>query len=430
MNAISPSPIIAAANAYRDIYEQSAIDAAFLWVLRYIAVNQPHYRADDIAELDQRIIAHLDLLMTAPDLGWDICREAMEIQQAGEVFVASILAFRSMDVHKIQYVVEAGLATEETFPGLVSALGWLPGDFCHSWIKNFFISKDLNHKHLAVAACSVRREDPREYLTAIFKREDCLAHSNLYGRALRLVGELKRHDLMPALRTAMASEEASIIFWSNWSAVMLGDKSVLTSLQPFVFRPGPFQAKAIEIVFHALPIVEARAWITLLSKDPAQIRNAVKATAALGDPQAVKWLIGQMSIPLLARLAGEAFTTITGIDLEKNELFQENPPTPNSSLPNDDAEDGNVELDEDENLPYPDIAKVTAVWQKCQHQFVSGQRYFFGKSITAENLNQIYKIANQRCRRVVAMELALLQPSQFLINHAGKEPSQARTNRT
>ena len=52
------------ARAYGELYERGTIDAAFFWLLRSIAVDQPHYTPGDLAEMEQRIDAQLDLLMS------------------------------------------------------------------------------------------------------------------------------------------------------------------------------------------------------------------------------------------------------------------------------------------------------------------------------------------------------------------------------
>ncbi|MET0355129.1 MAG: hypothetical protein ABW044_00050, partial [Cellvibrio sp.] len=134
---------------YHDIYAQLAGDGAFLWQLRSSALTQPNYHPNDLVELERRIDAHLDGLMTGPDDAWEICEEALELHQPGEVFAAAVLAFRSLDINKIQRAVESGLASPQGFRGLTSALAWLPDRLCHSWIKKFLTSKDLNHKYLA-----------------------------------------------------------------------------------------------------------------------------------------------------------------------------------------------------------------------------------------------------------------------------------------
>lgn len=410
---------------YGHIHERYVDDATFLWLLRSVAANQPHYNVEDLAELDDRIDAQLDGLMTAPDETWALCTAGLELQQPDAVFTAAVFAFRSLDIRYIQHVVEVGLDSEHTLRGLVAAMAWLPGRLVHSWIKKFLTSKDLNHKYLALAVCSARREDPREYLTAILQREDCLAHPQLYCRALRLIGELKRFDLLHALRIGMKSEDKNVVFWSTWSAILLGDKSLAANLQSYVLNPNSHQARAMALCFRILPLETARSWIGLLARDPANGRLVIAATAILGDPHAINWLISQMRIPALTRVAGEAFTTITGIDLQEHKLVLEELPDLDEQLPDDGAQNEDIDLSDDEYLPFPDVNKVAAVWQKYQQRYAPAQRYFMGQLInpgigTSEHLRKVFSNGQQRQRRMAAIELALMEPAHFLLNHAAK----------
>ena len=77
------------------IVEQHAEDASFLWLLRDSAVLEPHYDLSDLTHLDDRTEAQIDGLRIADDEGWEICREAMEIGETGEIFTAGVLAFES-----------------------------------------------------------------------------------------------------------------------------------------------------------------------------------------------------------------------------------------------------------------------------------------------------------------------------------------------
>jgi len=408
-------------SAYCEIAERLAVDVSFLWLLRAIAINQPNYRRLDIIAIDQRIEAQFDGLLTAPEEAWNICFNAIDVHDSGEIFAAAVLAFSSMDVVKIRQVVERGMANKHTVLGLASALAWLPEHICHRWIKKFFTSKDLNHKYLAVVACSLRRDNPGDYLTSIFQRKDCIAHELLYARALRLVGELKRRDLSLALSIALQSDKPATVFWAAWSSVLLGEKSAVKFLRPFVLTKSLYQVKAIELAFRVLPISEAHNWIAVLAKDPEQIRNVIKSSAVLGDPQVINWLIEQMRIPILARLAGEAFSTITGVDLDDNRLALSTLPKLLLNGPNEDPQDSDVSMDEDEHLPFPNVDKIATVWSKYQQSFSVGSRYFMGKSINEDDLVAIFKAGNQRQRRAAAFELALLKPAQLLLHHAAKE---------
>jgi hypothetical protein len=42
------------------IVEQHAEEAAFLWLLRDAAVRAPHYSLKDLADIDERVEAHID----------------------------------------------------------------------------------------------------------------------------------------------------------------------------------------------------------------------------------------------------------------------------------------------------------------------------------------------------------------------------------
>lgn len=403
------------ASGYHELYERGAIDAAYLWLFRSIAVHQPHYYIADLMELDKRIEARLDLLMSSQDLGWEACEAVLESQQPGEAFTAAVVALRSHDIGKIQIAIESGIKLPSTFRGLTSAFGWLPSEIARPWMERLLKGKDMNHKCLGIAAASVRREDPGEILNDILKREDCRKHIPLYARALRLVGELRRQDLMPAVQASLNSKEPEIVFWANWAGILLGQHALAANLRSAVLKPGPLQGRAIQLALRVLPIEQGREWISALTKDPANVRAVITATGVLGDPHAVNWLITKMAEPALARLAGEAFSMITGVDLEKHDLIPA--VTPNlAAIPNDDPLDNFVGLDEDENLPWPDPEKIAALWRNHGQHFLVGRRYFCGKTISPDWLRNRLQEGSQRQRHGAALELALVDTQSRLVN--------------
>lgn len=406
-------------DAFRDVYEQYVTDASFLWVLRNVGIHQPHYTVADIQDIDRRIDANLDGLMTSLDLSWELCLEALDIGQAGEIFTVAVVAFRSRDVEKIKAAVSEGLKDEETIKGLISALAWLPDKLVHDWINKFLSSKNLEHKCLAIAVCSARREYPGEIVANLLRREDCLEHKKLLASILRLIGELKLKDLQWALDLAYADDDPEVKFWVNWATVMLGDVTAAGQLQPFIIEEGELQRKAIQIAFRVLPIEQARSWISQLAGVPEQARAVVEAVGVLGDPHAVPWLIEKMRNVDTARIAAQSFTFITGINLEKYKLNIETPDDI-TAIPNDDPSDDNVDLDEDENLPFPDVDKVAYTWQKHGAKFVPGKRYFMGKAIEESSLQEKLNNGMQRQRHAAALELALLDSQTPLVNIAAR----------
>jgi len=411
------------ANSYRGIYEQYVVDASFLWVLRSVNVKQPHYYLSDLAELELRISDNLDGLMSSFELAWKICLEELVYEQAGETFTAAVIAFRSHDINKIKFIVAHGFTNEETFKGLVSALGWLPKTIVNDWIKKFLYSKDLNHKYLAIAVSSLRRKNPGNILNDILSREDCLENEALLARSLRLVGELKLYSLSNVVAKIVLTKNQTIKFWANWALVLLGEYKRILNLFEFIEEDSELQLLATEIIFKVLPIDQARIKISALSKHPDRMRTIIHASGYLGDPYAIPWLIDKMHHIDTAKIAGEAFTLITGIDLERYNLAIDTTEEI-AAVPNDDDE--NVDMDEDENLPFPDVNKINHIWLRYRDRYHVGGRYMMGIEVsqntpqTIDKLSALLKQVSMRQRKSVALTLALIGPQLPFINSDAK----------
>ena len=125
------------------------------------------------------------------------------------------------------------------------------------------------------------------------------------------------------------------------------------------------------------------------------------------------------------RIAGEAFTLITGADLALLDL-ERKPPENFESGPNDDPDDPNVDMDPDDGLPWPDVKKVEAWWQANQNRFQKGTRYFMGQPVTKEHCIHVLKTGYQRQRILAAQYLCLLEPGTPLFNTAAPAWRQQR----
>jgi len=399
---------------YIRLYEHFADDAAFLWLLRSVAHNQPHYLPSELRELETRIDNCIDGLLTNLDQAWPLCDEALSFEEPGEVFTAAVVAFRSMELDKIKRAVDLGVSSGQTMPGLISALAWLPGELRQPWIQKFLHSKDLVHKQFAIAVLRELRQDPGDYLLALLRRDDCLAHQPLYCECLRLIGEIKRKDLVPVLNAAMESEDENTAFWARWSAVLLGNRHIVEELRKWVEEEGACQHAATALYFRTASREQARAVISKMSKNDVSTRTVIKACAAFGDPQVIPWLIKKMEVPEHARAAGEAFTHITGIFLEENKLDLDLPDI--AGVTDNDFDSPDITLDEDENLSWPNLEKIKAIWQQHGKQFTSGQRHLLGKGIGAVHLQHVIREGFQRHRQAAALELALVEKDSALIN--------------
>lgn len=406
--------------AFLDIYEQYVDEASFLWLMHTIAVDQPHYGVKELRNLENRIESQLNGLMGNLDIAWSVCEQIFENDaDAGEIFTAAILAFRSHDQSKIQIVVETAIISEKGYQGLLYALTWLPGSLVHDWVKRFFTSKDLNHKKLAIEVCNNRRENPADYLVSIFQREDCLENIELYIAALKITGELKRFDLIEHVLKAIEHENEAVKFWAIRSAIFIGDKAQVAKLETYICKTSELQHEAIEIAFRVLPIATARQWVAKLVDDPDQVRTLIIITGVIGDPFAIDWLLQKMSETEFARVAAESFSFITGANLVKMEITSP-PPENADTLPTDDPSDENVKLHDDENLPWPNVIKVQSYWNSIKANYTAGQRYLLGNHIGLLFLKNNLDTALQRQRHAIAIEISLIDKNEKLFNTRGK----------
>jgi uncharacterized protein (TIGR02270 family) len=136
---------------------------------------------------------------------------------------------------------------------------------------------------------------------------------------------------------------------------------------------------------------------------------AVQAVGVIGDPAGIPWLLEQMAVPELARVAGESFTSITGVDLAYEDLEGEKPERFEAG-PTENPEDENVELEQDEDLPWPDAGLIEQWWDKNRSKFSNGTRYLCGRAMTLDSLNGVLRTGRQPQRAAAAIELAMRQP--------------------
>ncbi|MBV6471037.1 MAG: hypothetical protein NBKEAIPA_02964 [Nitrospirae bacterium] len=393
------------------IVSQHAEEAAFLWLLRNNAVHAPHYALKDLAKLDDRIEAHLDGLRIAGDAGWEFCREGLGQREPGEVFAAAVLAFESGDGNRINEVLSVGGASMELSRGLVSALGWIPFAQASPHIQRLLTAESSIQRQIGIAASAVHRQDPGAALLDSLSATDL----SLKARSLKAVGELGRNDLLPVVKSNLNSEDPTSRFWAAWSGALLGEPSAIPVLQRLAEQGGERAESACAMALRRMPLQAAHEWQRELAGRPETLRMAVQGLGVIGDPAGIPWLIERMAKPEVARVAGESFTMITGTDLAYEDLEGEKPEGFEAG-PTENPEDENIEIDPDEDLPWPNPQLVERWWASHRLGFTNGTRYLLGKPMTVDWFNEVLRTGKQRQRTAAAIELSMREPGRPLFN--------------
>jgi len=404
------------------IVTQHLENAAVLRSVRSILVRAPHVKLLHLARTDERLSAHLDGLSMSRDYGARLSQAALANPGVGELFIAAILAIEQRDREEIERLLSLLDVVPDAARALSSAFGWVSPALLRGLTAPLLTSESPTARWLGLAACAQHRVDPGTALRAALEQP----HDGLLIRALRAAGELGRVDLLPACLGHLQDDRPALCLPAAWSAVLLGDRGdAVNSLRALALKLGPTQLEALALALFTADADAARSLVKQLAAQGAPLRTLIKAAGWSGDAQVVPWLFKHMEDDANARLAGEAFSFITGIDLAWLDL-ERKPPETVPGGPNDDPNDDNVALDEDESLPWPDLPKLTGWWHKNSGQFPSGTRLFAGAPPTTNHCFKVLKEHTQRRRMAAALYLSLLKPGSVLFNCAAPTRRQER----
>ena len=393
-----------------DIVEEHGGEAAFLFQIRAVAATASHYDGARLHELDERIEAHLDGLRIAESEGLAIALAALDEDEPGTAFTLAVLAAERGDADAFAAALALAEASRGVARAVVAGLAWVPFTAARGVLAPLLAPGASSlHKRIGIAACAAHREHPGEALGYALFDEDLA----LKARALRAVGELGRLDLADAVRAELpVARGDERRFWAAWSAALLGVEAAVPVLWSIADSGGPFAERACTLVMRRLDVREARTRLEGLGAAPDHARAAIAGAAALGDPALIPWLLASMGNPALARVAAEAFATITGAAIEGS--LAGRAPKGFRAGPSDDPADVVVTIDGDGPLPWPAEAALRAWWSAREGGFRRGSRYLGGAPLTPSTLEDDVLRGNQRRRAGAAIELSLRQPGRPL----------------
>jgi uncharacterized protein (TIGR02270 family) len=392
---------------------QHAEEAAVLWQLRNAGTRRGNFALMYLERFDRRLEAHLDGLATAGPAAWQFCDMALENPSPGAVFTATQRAIHERNTERLQRLFALALAVPDSLSGLISAFGWHERSHLRGLVAAFLSSPQAFERMIGIAACAMHRIDPGLRTGGYLRDQEATVRC----RALRAVGELGVVDCMREVLEALNEDDQPIRFWGAWSAVLLGNRGrALDTIVRFALADGPFAGDAARLALQAMDPGAAKDVLNAFSADEMQRRHLIEAIGVAGDVSRMPWLIGQMTADATARVAGEAFSMITGVDLALQQL-ERKPPSEIQAGPSERASDSRVALDSDEGLPWPDAQRVQAWWDRYRDRY-SEARYFMGAPVTLGRCIEVLHNGYQRQRIVAAHYLSLLEPGKPLFNTA------------
>lgn len=401
-DAAAVEPPGAVASHHEDAVAQRTARTA---VLRTPAVQLPY-----LAHFDRRLQASLVGAMHAGE------RAELSAHQAtlGQSFVGAVLAIERGETATVDAILRVAESQPAVARGLISACGWLSPQLLRGHANTLLQSTVPLRRWLGIAACAQHRVNPAAAL------DECIAHPHplLRCMALRAAGQLGRIDLLGAISKQLDDNDPACRQAAAWSAVLLGDRSAgLQKLHAIALSAESNSSEALQLSLLAAEPDVSRALVRQLVAASAPVSTTLRAASWAGDVQVVPWLIKHMADDRNARLAGEAFSFITGANLVKLDLDRTG--TPPADVPGE-------HVAYDDTLPWPDPDAVRAWWLRQARFLPHDVRCFSGAPVSQSICQAVLISAGQQQRYSAALLKSLTNPGTPLFNVAAPAHRQER----
>lgn len=395
-----------------DILEEHLEEADFLWHQRERALMDRVYDLDDLAELEERLLAHLDGLVLGQKEVWKLLEPKLAEGELGEVFAATFVALESGGPVRIDLVQRTFPEAEGAiFEGIRHALRHASSPAIEKIVRPC-----LNHERGVARAAAIEvasfRRLPLDLslLQARLNDKDPL----VAAAAANAVGRLRIAELKNEVESVLENESPEARFEAMRTGFLLRSEKALNRCRQAVKEKREEAGEAIILLGLAGQNEDGLRLVNAL-EEASLVRNAITSLGFLGCVAAMDPLIQCAADPKLARLAGQAIQTLTGVDLEKEKLLA--PKTEPSEI--NAAEEDGFKEDPDERLPFPDSEKLQNWWRKNASRFGKKERYRKGLKYTPQGLIEILRTGTLAERHAAALELALIDPSRpFLETNA------------
>lgn len=397
-----------------DILEEHIEEADFLWQQRANALASRDYTLDELAELEERLLAHLDGLVLGEKAAWSLLEPKLMGGEVGDVFAAAFVALDSGDSVRVEAVAKLFTEAEgDVLDGIRHALRHTAYAGVESLVRPHAASPKAPLCAAAVDVLSFRRM-PIE----AGRLQELIGHDDpiVAASALNAVGRLRITQLKESIERSFESKAAAVRLAALRAGLLVGNLHALGRCRAAIVERRDEAADAIVLLAHAGHADDLRLLVDAAS-DPVLARVAVMAMGVLGRVHALDPLLRCVRDPALARLAGDAMRVIIGVDLKGEQLTIAKPGHPAAAVAQEDDEE--LVEDPDEGLPWPDPEKLAVWWRMNASRFEKSGRYRDGKPHGRDDLLDTLRYGHLLARHHAAFELALLDPkAPYLETHA------------
>lgn len=381
-----------------ELFEEHLGEATFLWRQREHALASPRHTPQDTAALESRLLRHVDGLVLEGVSALE--RKLLPLLEDGDLDAVSVatLALLDPDIWQPEPVLRTLRQGEpEQRAAICQVLLSRP---CTRLEEPLHRMLEDGPPALQPLLLEVLSEWGNLSLP-LMERFLASDESRTRAAALNAVSRQPLPQLAPRVLEGLSSKNADVRQAAVIAGLHLGVGEAWSACQHQAVLPEPGSAFArLLLACHGDARERALLLETLALPEPVALRQqTLWALGFSGSKEAAAACLPWMASedPLIARLAGEAFSAITGVRL-----------TGAMTLDDADEEPGDEVLSLTESwLPRPRADAVADWWHRNLSRFSSGVRYLDGAPCSPERLLATFEAGSMRRRPTLALELTL-----------------------
>jgi uncharacterized protein (TIGR02270 family) len=386
-----------------DIYQEHFSEAAWLWGQWSAALDSPLYSLDEVAAgLEERLLAHLDgLVLGGLPVAEELLLPALAGEDLGEVAAAAWTLLQAEEADHQDAVIDRLAGADPPVQAAIwRALSLSPRADISRLLPLWHEGSPATQAGVLDIFAPREPDWVRERLDPAFRSGD----PQLVAAGLRVVRSSRNRDFLEHVRLALGHPHPEVQREAMTAGLALGLKETWALCRSLALGQGAACRLALGLL-SVSPDVKDRAIVAQRLSDPEIREHAVWALGFCADVKAVDLLVQAMSDPTVAKLAGEAFTAVTGASIT-GDLARAGEPTSPEVEEVHDEDPAPAALPAD-LLREPHAENVAKWWSKARSKYHPVIRYLQGQPRTTDALRAALSSAPTWRREILWTELAV-----------------------
>jgi len=395
-----------------DVLEEHLDEAAFLWSQWEIALMSARHDLADTAECEERLLAHVEGLVIGGEAAvGELLLPGLETDERERISAAALTLLAGNGKKELEELLEVLDSGDEVQrAGVGRAMEVSEREGLDAALLRRLTAEEPALRALAFQVLAFRGAVPQEKRTEWLYKDE----AGPVIAALRDARPLPRDVVQTLLPQLLVDPRPGVRAAAMMAGLVSGARAAWKACHKVAEEGGVGRQQCLAVL--ALGGDERDLeLLTGLLRQEALRADVLWALGFSGQALAAEACLEWMDDDKVAALAGEAFSAITGLKLER-EYRKAAKEESESLIPLEEEDlDANLVPGPEASLPIPVREAVERWWQKAQKGFERGARYLRGNKLDADRLVEALGSEPMRRRPVLALELAIRSRGALLL---------------